>query len=96
VLIGDPCVGKTAIVEGLALRIIKGDVPEGLKNKSVVCRSTWVRSWPMPSSAASVEERSQEIPHIIPSIDELHTMVGAGLAEGAIGEIMYKFPGRTV
>jgi len=90
VLIGDPGVGKTAIVEGLALRIIKGDVPEGLKNKSVV-------SLDMGALVAGAKFRGEfeerlkavlkevtESGHIVLFIDELHTVVGAGAAEGAM------------
>jgi len=90
VLIGDPGVGKTAIAEGLALRIIKGDVPEGLKSKSVV-------SLDMGALVAGAkfrgefEERLKAVlkevadsGNIILFIDELHTVVGAGSAEGAM------------
>ncbi|MDR0330604.1 MAG: AAA family ATPase [Chitinispirillales bacterium] len=90
VLIGDPGVGKTAIAEGLALRIVKGDVPEGLKRKSVV-------SLDMGSLVAGAKFRGEfeerlkavfkevvESGDIILFIDELHTVVGAGSAEGAM------------
>ena len=91
VLIGDPGVGKTAIVEGLAQRIVAGDVPEGLKGKRV---------WALDIGAllagakyrGEFEERLkavlQEIAaaegELIVFIDELHTIVGAGAAEGAV------------
>jgi len=90
VLIGDPGVGKTAIAEGLALRIVRGDVPEGLKSKSVV-------SLDMGALIAGAkfrgefEERLKAVLHevtergdIVLFIDELHTVVGAGAAEGAV------------
>ena len=91
VLIGEPGVGKTAIVEGLANRIIEGDVPEGLKGKRVV-------SLDLGSMVAGAKYRGEfeerlkavlkEITdaegEIVTFIDELHTIVGAGAAEGAM------------
>jgi len=91
VLIGEPGVGKTAIVEGLARRIVEGDVPEGLKNKRVI-------SLDLGSMVAGAKYRGEfeerlkavlrEITdadgEVITFIDEMHTVVGAGAAEGAM------------
>ena len=90
VLIGEPGVGKTAIVEGLAQRIIRGDVPESLKNKRLI----QIDLGAMVAGAkyrGEFEERLkavlkeiQDADDIIVFIDELHTVVGAGAAEGAM------------
>lgn len=91
VLIGDPGVGKTAIVEGLAQRIVKGDVPEGLKSRRVVqldmgalVAGTKYRGEFEDRLKAVLREIASAEGQIIPFIDELHTVVGAGAAEGAI------------
>jgi ATP-dependent Clp protease ATP-binding subunit ClpB len=90
VLIGEPGVGKTAIVEGLARRIVEGDVPEGLKGKKLLALDVGA----LVAGAkfrGEFEERLKAVIHevqatdgkIILFIDELHTLVGAGAAEGA-------------
>ncbi|MEI8050449.1 MAG: AAA family ATPase [Actinomycetes bacterium] len=91
VLIGEPGVGKTAIVEGLALRIVEGDVPEGLKNKrvmsldlgSLVAGAKYRGEFEERLKAVLKEIQDAE-GEIITFIDEIHTLVGAGAAEGSM------------
>jgi ATP-dependent Clp protease ATP-binding subunit ClpB len=91
VLIGEPGVGKTAIVEGLALRIVNGDVPEGLKDKSLLSLDLGAlvagakyRGEFEERLKAVLSEITSAAGEIILFIDELHTLVGAGKAEGAM------------
>ena len=91
VLIGEPGVGKTAIVEGLALRIIKGDVPEALKDKRVMALDLGAmvagakyRGEFEERLKAVLKEIEEAAGDIILFIDEMHTLVGAGKAEGAM------------
>ncbi|MGD8629077.1 MAG: AAA family ATPase, partial [bacterium] len=91
VLIGEPGVGKTAIVEGLAQRVMKGDVPEGLKNKRVVALDIGAlvagakyRGEFEDRLKAVLKEIEEAEGSVILFIDELHTLVGAGAAEGSM------------
>jgi ATP-dependent Clp protease ATP-binding subunit ClpC len=91
VLIGEPGVGKTAIVEGLARRINDGDVPSTLRNKRIVALNIGgmvagaMFRGQFEQRVKSILEELRESPDIIVFIDELHTVVGAGAAEGAVG-----------
>jgi len=91
VLIGEPGVGKTAIAEGLAIRIVQGDVPEGLKNKRIhaldmgaLIAGAKYRGEFEDRLKAVVKEVTEADGEIVLFIDEIHTLVGAGAAEGAM------------
>ncbi len=91
VLIGEPGVGKTAIVEGLAQRVVNGDIPEGLTNRKVVAldmgaliAGTKYRGEFEDRLKAVLKEIEEKSGEIILFIDELHTVVGAGAAEGSM------------
>jgi ATP-dependent Clp protease ATP-binding subunit ClpB len=90
-LIGDPGVGKTAIVEGLAQRMVKGDVPEGLKHKrlvqldlSALVAGAKYRGEFEERLKAVLKEITDSAGEVILFVDEMHTVVGAGAAEGAM------------
>src|SRR5215217_3388246 len=86
VLIGEPGVGKTAVVEGLAQRIVRQDVPEGLKNKKIgaLVAGAKYRGEFEERLKAVLKEVADAQGQVVLFIDELHTVVGAGAAEGAI------------
>ncbi|ARA94178.1 ATP-dependent chaperone ClpB [Rhodothermaceae bacterium RA] len=91
VLVGEPGVGKTAIVEGLAIRIVQGDVPEGLKDKRIheldmgaLIAGAKYRGEFEDRLKAVVKEVTSSEGQIVLFIDEIHTLVGAGAAEGAM------------
>ena len=91
VLIGEPGVGKTAAIEGLAQRIVAGDVPEGLKNKKIfaldmgaLVAGAKYRGEFEERLKAVLEEVKNSDGNIILFIDEIHTLVGAGKGEGAM------------
>ncbi len=91
VLVGEPGVGKTAIAEGLAIRIVQGDVPEGLKDKRLAALDMGAliagakyRGEFEDRLKAVVKEVSESDGQVILFIDEIHTLVGAGAAEGAM------------
>ena len=101
-LIGDPGVGKTAVVEGLAQRIVNGDVPEGLKHKRLVALDMGAlvagakyRGEFEERLKAVLKEITSASGEIILFVDEMHTVVGAGAAEGAIdaGNMLKPLPG---
>src|SRR5690606_16736488 len=90
VLIGDPGVGKTAIAEGLALRIVQGDVPESLKGRRVVAldmgslvAGAKYRGELEERLKAVLREVEDAAGNVVLFIDELHTVIGAGAAEGS-------------
>src|SRR5207342_3383876 len=90
-LIGEPGVGKTAIVEGLAQRIVRGDVPEGLREKKIVALDMGAlvagakyRGEFEERLKAVLKEVADAQGQVVLFIDELHTVVGAGAAEGSM------------
>ena len=100
-LIGDPGVGKTAIAEGMALRIVAGDVPESVKSKRILAldmgsllAGAKFRGEFEDRMKSVLKEVNEAEGEVILFIDEIHTVVGAGAAEGSVDASNMLSPGR--